>query len=99
MKSVISFPTFSYTRADSINNPETTSQLYTPYTHEAQHPPEPMMSKPRYHLLIEADGARPEGDQIRKLRALLKRLGRTYGIRCLSIRPADQPAPKQENRR
>ena len=51
------------------------------------------ISKPRYQLLIEADGARPEGDQIRKLRALLKRLGRTYGVRCVSIRPADQPSP------
>ncbi len=45
------------------------------------------MTKPRYALLLEADGARDDAAQIRNLRALLKRLGRVYGMKCVSVRP------------
>jgi hypothetical protein len=31
-----------------------------------------------------------ESDGIRRLRAMLKRLGRGYGLRCVDVRPADK---------
>jgi len=33
---------------------------------------------------------------VRKLRAILKRLLRTYNIRCVECRPADQQPPSKE---
>jgi len=46
----------------------------------------------RFEVLLEVAGgaANPARCQLARL---LKRLGRGYGVRCLSVRPADVPAP------
>lgn len=50
------------------------------------------MSKGRcYTLTVETPHWGDEADSIRRLRALLKRLGRGYGVRCVDAKPIEQP--------
>jgi hypothetical protein len=50
-----------------------------------------MSSGRRYTVILETPHWGDEADSIRRLRAMLKRLGRGYGVRCVDARPAEQP--------
>ncbi len=45
------------------------------------------MTKPRYQLLIEVQHQADDPDGVRRLRMALKRLLRSFGLRCVSVVP------------
>jgi hypothetical protein len=45
----------------------------------------------RYAVVLESPSWGDEADHVRRLRAMLKRLGRGYGLRCVELRPIEQP--------
>jgi hypothetical protein len=53
------------------------------------------MVKCEYIIRLRAQLNIPTKDQIRNLRAILKRLGRTHGFHCVSCEPATKP--EEEN--
>ena len=46
----------------------------------------------RYTVTLETPHWGDEADGIRRLRAMLKRLGRGYGLRCLELQPVEESA-------
>jgi hypothetical protein len=47
----------------------------------------------RYAVVLETPSWGDEADHVRRLRAMLKRLGRGYGLRCVEVKPAFEPQP------
>lgn len=45
----------------------------------------------RYSVILETPAWGDNADGIRRLRAMLKRLGRGYGLRCVEVKPASEP--------
>jgi len=57
------------------------------------------MTRPRYHLELEAIPGNWRVEPVQRLRAALKRLKRNYGLRAVVCRPATTPdAPKPTQR-
>jgi hypothetical protein len=50
-----------------------------------------MSSGRRYNVILETPHWGDEADGIRRLRAMLKRLGRGYGLRCVDVQPVEDP--------
>jgi hypothetical protein len=48
--------------------------------------------QPTYIITVRPEQQPDDPDGIRRLRELLKRLLRSFGMRCLSIKPEPQPA-------
>lgn len=51
------------------------------------------MTKPRYQLLIEVQHQADDPDGTRRLRLVLKRLLRSFGLRCVTVTPVPEPNP------
>ncbi|WP_428305835.1 hypothetical protein [Lacipirellula sp.] len=47
------------------------------------------MTKPRFNLLIEANHQADDPDGTRRLRLVLKRLLRSFGLRCVTAVPVN----------
>ena len=55
------------------------------------------MTKPRYQLLLEVQHQADDPDGTRRLRMLLKRMLRSFGLRCITATPVDeQPNVKEQ---
>jgi hypothetical protein len=54
------------------------------------------MTKPRFNLTLEATAAPDRATAVRRLRAALKRMLRSYGLRCVHVEPADLRTPNPE---
>jgi hypothetical protein len=50
-----------------------------------------MKTGARYTVILETPSWGDEADGIRRMRAMLKRIGRGYGLRCIDVKPADEP--------
>lgn len=48
-----------------------------------------MPTGPKFTVTLEAPRWPTDAAGIRRLRAMLKRLGRGYGLRCVDMRPAE----------
>ena len=53
------------------------------------------MKRPRFKLTLEAVPRHDDADGIRRLRAALKALLRSYGLRCVDV--CEAPKPNAEN--
>lgn len=51
------------------------------------------MPNPRFQILIEAQPQADDPDGNRRLRMALKRLLRSFGLRCVSVTPAPDEVP------
>jgi hypothetical protein len=53
------------------------------------------VSRQRYHLELEALPGNWRVEPVQRLRAALKRLLRSYGLRCVRCQPADEPRDRE----
>lgn len=52
---------------------------------------------PRFQIIIEAPHNATDAAGVRRLRGLLKRLGRSCGLRCVDLRPVPaEPVPNPD---
>ena len=57
---------------------------------------EQMPNAQRYTVILEAPPWSDQPDGLRHLRAMLKRLGRGYGLACVDVRPAESSPTNQD---